>query len=284
LKVAVFGGSFDPPHIGHEEIIKKSLRNLDIEALFVVPTFLNPFKKSSFAPAKIRLRWVKKLLLPYEKAKIITYEIDRGEPVPTIETIKYLKQEYDLDEIYLIIGADNLESLPKWKDFRELKKLVRFVVATRGDIEIDKSLKILEINVNISSTNLRDLMDKKFIPSSIQEDVTEYYKERKRELLIEKIVRMLDEKKAENIEVFDMSEKDYFVDSVIIASTKNKKHGHSLTDHLKKELKSDGILDIESSDEWSVIDMGDLLIHLISPEYRARYNLEEFLTQREKRE
>ena len=48
MRVAIFGGSFDPPHIGHEEIIKQSLAKLDIEALFVVPTFLNPFKDDFF--------------------------------------------------------------------------------------------------------------------------------------------------------------------------------------------------------------------------------------------
>ncbi len=102
-------------------------------------------------------------------------------------------------------------------------------------------------------------------------------------MVTEKIVKLLDEKKAENIELFDMREKDYIVDDVIIASTLNEKHGHSLTEHLKKELKSYGILDIEESDEWSVIDLGDKLIHLMSPESRAKYNLEEFLSQREKR-
>ena len=102
-------------------------------------------------------------------------------------------------------------------------------------------------------------------------------------MITEQIVKLLDEKKAENIELFDMRGKDYIVDDVIIASTLNEKHGHSLTDYLKKELKSYGILDIEESDEWSVIDLGDKLIHLMSPESRAKYNLEEFLSQREKR-
>ena len=100
--------------------------------------------------------------------------------------------------------------------------------------------------------------------------------------VIEKIVTLLDEKKAENIQVFDMRDRDYIVDDVIIATTLNPKHGLSLTDYIKKEIKKMGetILEIEESDEWSVIDLGDLLIHLISPEYRSKYNLEEFLSSR----
>jgi len=103
--------------------------------------------------------------------------------------------------------------------------------------------------------------------------------------ILEKIVEELDNKKAENIQLFDMSKKDYIVDSVIIATTLNPKHGASLVDHLKKELKSldESILDIEESDDWSIIDLGDTLIHLMSPEYRAKYNLEEFLSERENR-
>lgn len=46
MRVAIFGGSFDPPHIGHEKIIQKALEKLDIDVLFVVPTYLNPFKKN----------------------------------------------------------------------------------------------------------------------------------------------------------------------------------------------------------------------------------------------
>jgi ribosome silencing factor RsfS/YbeB/iojap len=100
---------------------------------------------------------------------------------------------------------------------------------------------------------------------------------------IENIINVLDDKKAENIQLFDMRDKDYFVDEVIIASTLNQKHGLALIDYLKKALKADeSYLEIEPSDEWSVVDLGDVLIHLMTPEYRARYNIEEFLSQRSK--
>jgi len=283
MKVAIYGGSFDPPHIGHEEIIQKALQNLDIEALFVVPTYLNPFKKTFFASEKLRFQWVKKLLLPYPKAKIISYEVEKKRSVPTIETIKYLKSIYDLDKIYLIIGADNLKSLDQWKEYDELKKLVHFVVATRDEISIPNDLQKLQINANISSTELRSDPKFKFLPKSIADEVVKYYKKRsKMNNTIDQIIKFLDEKKAENIQLFDMRDRDYIVDDVIIATTLNPKHGLSLVDHLKKEIKNMGekILEIEESDEWSVIDLGDLLIHLMSPEYRTKYNLEEFLSQR----
>ncbi len=97
---------------------------------------------------------------------------------------------------------------------------------------------------------------------------------------IDTIVKLLDEKKAENIQAFDMRGKDYLVDDVIIASTLGQKHGAALMDYLKPVLRELGekVLYTEESDEWSVIDLGDMMIHLMTPEHRSKYNIEEFLT------
>ncbi|MDR1285188.1 MAG: ribosome silencing factor [Campylobacteraceae bacterium] len=96
------------------------------------------------------------------------------------------------------------------------------------------------------------------------------------------IVKILEEKKAENIQVFDMSGKDYFVEQVIVATTMGERHGISLLDVLKAELKKQGenFLHIEAGSEWIVIDLSDILIHLLTPNFRVKYNLEEFLAKR----
>jgi len=100
---------------------------------------------------------------------------------------------------------------------------------------------------------------------------------------IENIVNILDSKKAENIQTFDMSDKDYFVSQVVIATTMGERHGISLLDDLKKGLKDkdESFLHIDAENEWIVIDLGDILIHLMSPQYRSQYNIEEFLAQRD---
>jgi len=97
---------------------------------------------------------------------------------------------------------------------------------------------------------------------------------------IKNIVSILDSKKAENIQTFDMNEQDYFVDQVVIATTLGERHGSSLLTDLKKGLKGESFLHIEDENEWIVIDLGDVLIHLMTPEYRSRYNIEEFLSER----
>jgi ribosome-associated protein len=103
---------------------------------------------------------------------------------------------------------------------------------------------------------------------------------------LEEIKRILDEKKAENIEIIDLKEKDYIVDTVIIATTLNAKHGFSLLTYLKEDLKPHGeeFIRVDEDDDWTIIDLGDVLIHLMSESHRKKYNIEEFLGELEKRD
>ena len=97
----------------------------------------------------------------------------------------------------------------------------------------------------------------------------------------QKIADLLDEKKAEDIEIFDLTDSGYFVDAVVVATSIASKHALMLVDEMKKNLKKDGeeILNVDDSDDWTIVDMGDVLVHLMSAEYRKRYNLEEFLKE-----
>jgi len=97
---------------------------------------------------------------------------------------------------------------------------------------------------------------------------------------LEKISAVLDKNKAESIEVFDLTGKDYFVDQVVIATSLNAKHTEALLNYLKNELKpEETFLGTDVSDEWVVADLGDILIHIMTPEYRIKYNMEEFLSE-----
>ena len=96
---------------------------------------------------------------------------------------------------------------------------------------------------------------------------------------IEKITSVLDKNKAECIEVFDLKEKNYFVDYAIIASSLGQKHTVALLDHLKKDLKPEENFNfVDESGDWIVIDLGDILIHIMTPEYRVKYDMESFLS------
>jgi len=95
---------------------------------------------------------------------------------------------------------------------------------------------------------------------------------------IQKITDVLDMNKAEAIEVFDLRDKNYFVDYAIIASSLGTKHTTALLDHLKKDLKpAEHFNNVDESGDWVVVDLGDILIHIMTPEYRIKYDMENFL-------
>jgi len=95
---------------------------------------------------------------------------------------------------------------------------------------------------------------------------------------IQTITEVLDKNKAESIEVFDLREKNYFVDYAIIASSLGQRHTTALLDHLKKDLKpEEHFNNVDESGDWVVIDLGDVLIHIMTPEYRIKYDMETFL-------
>lgn len=100
---------------------------------------------------------------------------------------------------------------------------------------------------------------------------------------LEQIAHILEDKKAENVEVIDLTSKDYIVEYVVIATTLNPKHGFSLLNYLKEGLKPQGeeFLRVEEDDEWTIIDLGDVFIHLMSERYREKYSIEEFLSELE---
>ncbi|MEA3315936.1 MAG: ribosome silencing factor [Campylobacterota bacterium] len=96
---------------------------------------------------------------------------------------------------------------------------------------------------------------------------------------VQKIIEVLDSKKAEEIESYTLTGKGYITDKVIVATALNNKHSVALLGHLKDELKPLGeeFVAIEEDGDWTIVDLGDIIIHLMTKEYRERYSLDEFL-------
>ncbi len=96
---------------------------------------------------------------------------------------------------------------------------------------------------------------------------------------VENIVKVLDDKRGEEIAVFDLEDSDYIAKKVILVNSLGGKHTGALYDNLRVAFRESGekILGADESDEWIVIDLGDILIHIMTPQYRMRYSIEEFL-------
>ncbi len=95
---------------------------------------------------------------------------------------------------------------------------------------------------------------------------------------VENIVNQIDSKKGEDIEVFNLDGIDYITNRVIITTSLSSKHTLSLAYHLKDELKKSGekILYLDEGEDWVVLDLGDIIIHIMSQEYRQNIQLKTF--------
>jgi nicotinate-nucleotide adenylyltransferase len=284
--IAIFGGSFDPPHKGHQLIVEKAIENLQIDKLLVVPAYLNPFKTSTLADAHTRLSWCHSLFDPIDGVEVDDYEIEEGKSTVTSQSVKHFNQTYNVK--YLIIGSDNLSTLKKWHAFEWLNESVTWVIATRDEHHLDtdelKTWELLPLEAPMSSTQIREEKDLQFIDEKIKASVKHILEGQHHMTIDERIagiVKILDDKKAEEIEVFNLEDADYIAKRVVIANSLNGKHTLALFDQLKTELKKQGdtFLASDTSDEWAVADLGDILIHIMIPEYRQRYSLETFLSE-----
>ena len=173
MRIAIFGGSFDPIHVAHVTIVEEALKKLNIDLLIVIPTYLNPFKSSFYLNPETRFNLLKKVFKDFEKVQICDYEINQEKTSYSIDTVNYLRNLYNPSKIYLIIGEDNLKTLDKWYKIDELKQLVEFVIATRKGFESKKAkeFKNLDVDINISSSLLRDKIDLDYIPKEIKDDI-----------------------------------------------------------------------------------------------------------------
>jgi len=175
--IALFGGSFDPPHIGHIAIIE-ALKQLEyIDEVVVMPTYLNPFKQNFVADASLRLKWLKQIFQNDSKVTISDFEVKQQKKIPTIQSVEYLLKKYS--KIYLVIGADNLASLNKWHQFEKLQNLVNFIVVSRDGIEIDKKFIQLYVDHPISSSQLRQKLNESQLPIECKDEILKIYGEKK---------------------------------------------------------------------------------------------------------
>lgn len=128
MRIAIFGGSFDPVHNGHVGIARKAVSDLGLDRIFIVPAAVSPFKTSSSPRLSddVRLKCLHAAFAGMDKTVIDRRELEKGGVSFAIDTVREFASEYPDAEIFFIIGEDSVEGLPRWKDYGELKKLCVF--------------------------------------------------------------------------------------------------------------------------------------------------------------
>jgi nicotinate-nucleotide adenylyltransferase len=136
-RIGLFGGSFDPVHLGHLLVAQAAQEELDLARLFFIPAAQSPFKpESAPTPAPERLRLLRLALAGKSWCEIDEQEIRRGGVSYTIDTLRDYAVRFPQTQLFYLIGADHLAQLPKWRAAEELARLVEFVVIPRpGQLE-----------------------------------------------------------------------------------------------------------------------------------------------------
>jgi len=132
MKLGLFGGSFDPVHLGHLLVAQAAIEELGLDRLFFIPAAQSPFKpETQPAPAPARLQLLRLALAGQTNCEIDEQEIQRSGVSYTIETVRDYARRFPKAELFYLIGADNAAKLNEWREADELARLVEFVATPR---------------------------------------------------------------------------------------------------------------------------------------------------------
>ena len=158
--IGIFGGSFDPVHLGHLKTAKSIKKELNFERLFLLPCHDPVHKNSLHYSPKQRLEMLNLAIKDYPSLEIDTREIDREGNSYMIDTLADLAEEFKGKTICLIIGMDSFLSFKTWKKWDEFARLVHLIILPRNtDGLTEKSLETFDLaldnnDLNISSSGL----------------------------------------------------------------------------------------------------------------------------------
>jgi nicotinate-nucleotide adenylyltransferase len=136
MKIGLFGGSFDPVHLGHLLVAQAAREEMALARVFFILAAQSPFKPDARpAPAAERLRLLRLALAGETAGEVDDQEIRRGGVSYTIDTVRHYKKYFPEAELFYLIGADQAGQLSLWREAAELARLVDFVIIPRpGEI------------------------------------------------------------------------------------------------------------------------------------------------------
>jgi nicotinate-nucleotide adenylyltransferase len=131
-RVGIFGGAFDPPHVGHVALARAAVEQLGLDELRVFPTGQAWHKARELSPAADRLAMAELAFAQVPHALVDGRELARAGPTYTIDTLRELQRECPDAEFLLVIGADQAESLHSWREGAEIARLATISIAERA--------------------------------------------------------------------------------------------------------------------------------------------------------
>lgn len=281
MRVGIFGGSFNPPHNGHINSITTVAKKVGLQKVHIVPAAQNPLKTPVEGPTpEQRLELTRRAFNQYGDTFFVDdQEIVRGGKSYTYETIKSLRKTIDAEDLFLVFGLDNLESLNEWKEYKKILAEANLIVTTRPgydtpssqeelpeylqefveefdfnfiELKTGRNIQFITLqDVEVSSTELRKWLRngrpvEKFLPLSVES----YIKEHKlyRNLgdrigdygkFTEFCANVLFSRKGINVRGFDLTKMTAPSEYALIASGTSTRHAASLAENVIMAVKEE---------------------------------------------
>jgi nicotinate-nucleotide adenylyltransferase len=182
MKIGLFFGSFNPVHIGHLIIANTMAENTDLDQVWFVVSPQNPFKKNlSLLHEFDRLDMVEIACRDHDKLKVSDIEFNLPKPNYTIDSLTYIQEKFPLYSFKLIIGEDNLEQFPKWKNYEKILEYFDLYIyprpgAKNSVLKQHSNTRLVEAPLlDISATYIREcIKNQRSIRYLVPREVEEY--------------------------------------------------------------------------------------------------------------
>ena len=194
-RIIIFGGTFNPPTRAHLDIATEALYYLDAEKVLFVPVS-DLYKKDDVEISYHRVNMLNLAIGNFRRLEIDFTEVDSVKLTYTYETVEKIKSQYQDKELFLLIGADNLEDFKNWKNQRSIMENCSLLVVNRNNSSIDEIIESNEIltefkdkiieapieEIEISSTEVRNRIasgELEGLENLVDKEVIEYIIENK---------------------------------------------------------------------------------------------------------
>ena len=194
-RIVIFGGTFNPPTRAHLDIATEALYYLDAEKVLFVPVS-DLYKKDDVEISYHRVNMLNLAIGNFRRLEIDFTEVDSVKLTYTYETVEKIKSQYQDKELFLLIGADNLEDFKNWKNQRSIMENCSLLVVNRNNSSIDEIIESNEIltefkdkiieapieEIGISSTEVRNRIasgELEGLENLVDKEVIEYIVENK---------------------------------------------------------------------------------------------------------